>query len=153
MSTVQGTTPTTGTDWTKTPAAMGTAKVFDGPKTLGKDSFLRLLVTELQYQDPLKPMDNREFIAQMAQFSSLEQMQNMNGDLTKLLTLSLMGKTVGAKDAENQDVHGAVAGIKFGDGGKISLTVAVPGTGGQTTQKEIPLTNVTTVDQTPAQGG
>ena len=46
-------------------------------QTLGKDDFLSLLVTKLQYQDPLEPMDDEDFIAQLAQFSSLEQMQNI----------------------------------------------------------------------------
>ncbi|MGG0657938.1 flagellar hook assembly protein FlgD [Rummeliibacillus pycnus] len=48
-----------------------------GNSSLGKDAFLQLLVKQLQNQDPTSPMDDKEFIAQMAQFSSLEQMQNV----------------------------------------------------------------------------
>jgi len=47
-------------------------------QTLGKDDFLQLLVTKLQHQDPLKPMDDEDFIAQLAQFSTLEQMNNIS---------------------------------------------------------------------------
>ncbi|MFJ7735228.1 flagellar hook assembly protein FlgD [Lysinibacillus sp. NPDC097287] len=56
-----------------------------GNSELGKDAFLQLLITQLQNQDPTNPMDDREFIAQMAQFSSLEQMQNMTKAMESLL--------------------------------------------------------------------
>ena len=53
---------------------------------LGKDAFLKILITQLQNQDPTAPMDDKEFIAQMAQFSSLEQMQNMTKAMEDLLS-------------------------------------------------------------------
>ena len=49
---------------------------------LGKDAFLQLLVTQMQYQDPLDPQDNSEYLAQLAQFSALEQMTNVAESLT-----------------------------------------------------------------------
>ena len=51
---------------------------------LGKEQFLQLLVTQLQNQDPLNPMEDQEFIAQMAQFSSLEQLMNLNTSMEGL---------------------------------------------------------------------
>ncbi|MBR5912847.1 MAG: flagellar biosynthesis protein FlgD [Selenomonadaceae bacterium] len=54
---------------------------------LDKNAFLKLLITQLENQDPLDPQDNSEFVAQMAQFSSLEQMTNMNDALGKINTL------------------------------------------------------------------
>lgn len=52
--------------------------------SLSKDAFLELLVTQLKNQDPLSPQSNTEFIAQMAQFTSVEQLMNMNTQLTQL---------------------------------------------------------------------
>lgn len=62
--------------------------------SLGKEAFLQLLVTQMQYQDPLNPQADTEFISQLAQFSSLEQMQNLNTTFSNTSSLSLVGKTV-----------------------------------------------------------
>ena len=53
-------------------------------KAMGKDDFLKLMSTQLQYQDPINPLKNEEMAAQLAQFSSLEQMMNMNTTLEKM---------------------------------------------------------------------
>lgn len=86
-------------------AAPSPAKNVFGADFIGKDGFLKLLITQLQNQDPLEPMSNEDFAAQLAQFSSLEQMQNMNEgfgkltDLTKLgSSASLIGKEVTYQD-------------------------------------------------------
>lgn len=69
--------------------------------SMGMDDFLKILLTQLTYQDPLKPMDNQEFMAQMAQFTSLEQTQQLNSKIETLITnqaalqsVGLIGKTV-----------------------------------------------------------
>ncbi|MCH1623780.1 flagellar hook assembly protein FlgD [Fredinandcohnia quinoae] len=56
-----------------------------GSDILGKDDFLKILMTQLQNQDPMNPMEDKDFIAQMATFSSLEQMTNMNKTLEKFV--------------------------------------------------------------------
>ncbi|MCL2006734.1 MAG: flagellar hook assembly protein FlgD [Treponema sp.] len=65
-------------------------------QTLGKDDFLRILLTQLAHQDPTAPMQDREFIAQMAQFSSLEAMTNMAADFTRMANMLRAGEAVNA---------------------------------------------------------
>lgn len=95
---------------------------------LGRDQFLQLLVAQLTHQDPLEPIKDQEFLAQLAQFSTLEGIQNLNtsfGDLMKLQQLtqgsSLIGKTVTFTGDDNKTVlSGLVSGLKVIDG-KIQL--------------------------------
>ena len=58
-----------------------------GTDALGRDDFLKLLLAQLQNQNPLKPMEDTEFIAQLAQFRSLEEMQNLNIGMMALLDM------------------------------------------------------------------
>jgi flagellar basal-body rod modification protein FlgD len=70
-----------------------------GNSVMGKDQFLKILITQLQNQDPMQPMQDKEFIAQMAQFSSVEQLMNISTQLTSLnqslgSASSLIGKDI-----------------------------------------------------------
>jgi flagellar basal-body rod modification protein FlgD len=86
-------------------------------QNLGKDEFLQLLMKQLAYQDPMAPMEDKEFIAQMAQFSTLEQMNNMARDFTLMARMlktseasSALGKAVEIVQGENT-VKGAVTAV------------------------------------------
>lgn len=78
-------------------------------KELGKDQFLQILVTQLKNQDPMQPLEDKDFIAQMAQFSSLEQTMNMANSLAALrqsagMSADLIGKTVGWQETTETGV-------------------------------------------------
>ena len=99
----------------------------DTTDELGKDDFLNLLVTSLRFQDPLNPTDDKEFIAQLAQFSALEQMQNLNSSFTATRAYSLIGKSILAhvKDpstGEVTEVSGDVTSVTY-SGGKYYVVV------------------------------
>jgi flagellar basal-body rod modification protein FlgD len=109
---------------------------------LGKDDFLSLLVTQLRYQDPMKPTEDKEFIGQMAQFSSLEQMQNMNSGFSSVKAMNLVGKHVTAtiNDAstnKQKTVEGEVTSVKIA---KDKTYVIVKG-------EEIPVDQVTEITE------
>ncbi len=95
---------------------------------LGQEDFLKILLTQLQFQDPLKPMDNQQFIAQMAQFTNLEMTRQQNDKTDALLTIQsasqavgLIGKTVEVKTDTSSEV-GTVTTITFQNGSP-ALTV------------------------------
>lgn len=84
--------------------------------SLGKDDFLQLLVKQMQYQDPLDPQDNSAYVAQLAQFSSLEQMTNLNTAMAASQANSLVGKGIVWTDAKNDTYTGVVSSIKYTNG-------------------------------------
>ena len=102
--------------------------VVEGRKTsneLGKDDFLKLLITQLQNQDPTSPMENTEFISQMAQFSSLEQITNMSSSFEKMAAFinsseaaATLGKTV-ELNIGDASVQGIVEGATRGENPQI----------------------------------
>lgn len=87
---------------------------------LGKDDFLQLLAAQLQYQNPLEPMSDTAFVAQLAQFSSLQQMEALTTTMTTYQYYNLAGKYVYAEvrmdTGEDEVVHGTVDRIIMKDG-------------------------------------
>jgi flagellar basal-body rod modification protein FlgD len=81
--------------------AVGATSTNTQASNVSMQDFLNILLTQLSYQDPLKPMDNKEFMAQLAQFTTLGQTQELNGKIESLLStqasmqsIGLIGKTV-----------------------------------------------------------
>lgn len=113
------------------------------------DSFLKLFVTQLKYQDPLSPASQEDFLAQTAQFSSLEQLITLNtkiGDLeqaSRSTAASLIGRNVEGKvkgtDGVEQTVAGLVSQVDYGDQGDLILGL-LDGT-------SIPFSSVTSIYQ------
>jgi flagellar basal-body rod modification protein FlgD len=98
--------------------------------SLGKDDFLKLFVAQLQHQDPMNPMNDSEFMGQMASFSTLEQVSNLAAanqriadNLTSTSAIGLIGRTVTYVDSNDVTHTGTVEKVTTTDG-KPSLTVA-----------------------------
>lgn len=115
--------------------------------TLNMQDFLKVLLTQLTYQDPMKPMDNEQFMAQMAQFTTLQQTQQLNSNLSQLLTnqaslqsVGLIGRTVDLT-TNSGSVSGTVTALSLA-GSSPQLTVK---TGDGSILTNIDLSQVTTV--------
>jgi flagellar basal-body rod modification protein FlgD len=101
--------------------------------SLGQDEFMKILLTQLQFQDPMKPMDNQEFMAQMAQFTTLEMSRQQNDKTETLLTiqsatqaLSLIGKTVEVRTDAGAQV-GSVTAVAFQNGSPVMTVKTASG--------------------------
>jgi flagellar basal-body rod modification protein FlgD len=97
--------------------------VTTGPKTLGQEDFLKLIAVQMKSQDPMNPMKDTEFISQMANFTSLEQMKNLTSSFEAFVSQqrsidaqSYLGKTVTLLAGETGVVSGQVSGINFEEG-------------------------------------
>jgi len=123
------TTNTVGSASSTAGATGGSTALTGLNKSLDRDAFLKLLITQMQNQDPLNPMDDKESIAQLAQFSSLEQMEEMNSSFTKFgdtfarsstatQSYTLVGSWVDYNDPWNPvaKATGRVDGVTFQDG-------------------------------------
>jgi flagellar basal-body rod modification protein FlgD len=99
---------------------------------LGLQDFMKILLTQLMYQDPLKPLDNQEFMAQMAQFTSLEQTQRLNDKVQQMIqnqaalqSVGLIGRTVEVS-TETGRASGTVTALSV-QGDAPVFTLALPG--------------------------
>ena len=97
--------------------------------TINQEDFIRLFLTQLQFQDPLEPVDNREFLAQLAQFTSLEQSRQTSQNTTDLLSMNATTQAVGLLNRQVEvsglaaAFTGTVTAVRFTSDGA-QLTVA-----------------------------
>jgi len=96
-----------------------------GDSTLGKDDFLQILVAQLQAQDPLAPMEGQEFASQLAQFSSLEQLTNVNGNLeaSQAFDVAMSNNSAIALIGKNVDAPGNAVDLKSGEVETLSFSL------------------------------
>lgn len=117
------------------PTSGKTGDANTGASSLGKDSFLTLLVTQMQNQNPLDPQDNSQFVAQLAQFSSLETMQNLSSSVDAIGGMYQSTQALQASTLVGRTVV-VDSGSTYLEGGKeISGSVSLPDTSTLTTVK------------------
>jgi len=108
----------------------GQAKKTGSQQSLGKDDFLQLLVTKLQNQDPLKPMEDQDFISQLAQFSSLEQMNNISEGIATsnkwdLLQMQSLNNAL-ASGLIGKEIKAEYSGVYIENGKSTTVSFTMP---------------------------
>lgn len=121
------------------PTVNSRAEQYNKNTALGKDDFLKLLVTQLRYQDPLNPMNSTEFTAQLAQFSALEQQKNTNTNLEKLLSKQDLLTQVSLSGLMGKDVLAFSNEVFVEDAKAMDLSFELP--------QDVKSTTVTITDQ------
>ena len=96
--------------------ADSSSQVANPQQTLGQNDFLKLLVAQMTSQDPLNPESGTDFVAQLAQFSSLQTSQAMQGDLASLQANGLIGRTVSVSTATGVPISGVVSAVQVQSG-------------------------------------
>lgn len=111
------------TDVAKNYSKFANVKSYEEQSVLGKDAFLKILTTQLSNQDPSSPLEDKDFIAQMATFSSLEQLTNLNNAFEKFSNnqMSNYASTIGKEvswtpDGATEPITGEVTGISTQNG-------------------------------------
>ncbi|WP_300156434.1 flagellar hook assembly protein FlgD [Solidesulfovibrio sp.] len=94
--------------------------------SLGQDAFLQLLVTQLQYQDPLSPMDDKEFVAELAQFSSLEQLTEINTGIENLASIGETQQLMGAVNFMGKTIDATGTAVSLNSGTATAVTFTLP---------------------------
>lgn len=130
------------------PAAVGLGATAPAaqPDVLGRDTFLKLMVAQLRNQDPMNPQDSAEFLAQTAQFTSLEKLEQVAAQTSQALAAqmafgasTLAGRTVTYVGADGAEATGAVGAVRFAPTGPV-LVIG---------DQEVPISSVVTVAAHP----
>lgn len=143
------TDPISGVPPVTTPTVMPTTSM-ERQDQLGKDTFLKLLVAQLKYQDPSNPASNTEFMAQTAQFSQVEKMEQLLSQNTVMLTSqsaltagAMVGKHVSYTAEDGATLSGTVSSVRFDPGG--NTLVLSDGS-------EVPMGRLTSIGEAPDTG-
>ncbi len=130
-------------DTTATATASATTKV----SGLGRDAFMKLMLAQMRQQDPLNPMDNTDFLAQLAQFNALEEMVQLNQTMVNFVhsqqlsqASALIGKQASGLDDQGQPISGVVSEVHVA-GDEVMLSIGA---------SQLALSSVHSVEEVPA---